>query len=149
MTSYMEAKMVKAVVIDSDAIYALYNRNDPLHARATLALHKLTVQGFKVVYPSSVLFEAVSLFQRVLSTPIASSKLAEMIDRDQVSIEIIDQELLRESVQLFNPSGSKKNTLVDCSVVAVARRMKAKGVFSYDNFYAKHGLKSAEDVVTR
>jgi len=50
---------------------------------------------------------------------------------------------------LFNPAGSKKNTLIDCSVVAIAKKIKADGVFTYDGFYTKQGLKQAENLVKK
>lgn len=139
--------MIKKVVIDSDAIYAVYNHNDPLHNKAIKALQWLNNKNFQLIYPTSVIFEVMSLFQRVLSTPSVTQKLIEMIKEEQLLIHTIDDELLKQSTTIFKPAGSKKNTLVDCSVVAVAKKIKAAGVFAYDSFYAKQGLKSAEDLI--
>lgn len=140
--------MIKKVVIDSDAIYAVYNHNDPLHSKAIKTLHGLNNKHFQLIYPTSVIFEVMSLFQRVLSTPSVTTKLIEMIKDEQLLIHIIDDELLKQSSVIFKPTGSKKNTLVDCSVIAVAKKIKASGVFAYDSFYAKQGLKLAEDLIS-
>lgn len=139
--------MIKKVVIDSDAIYAVYNHNDPLHNRAIETLQGLNNKHFQLIYPTSVIFEVMSLFQRVLSTPSVTTQLIEMIKNGQLLICTIDDELLKRSTDIFRPAGSKKNTLVDCSVAAVVKKIKADGVFSYDNFYTKQGLKLAEDLV--
>lgn len=139
--------MIKKVVIDSDAIYAIYNHNDPLHSKAIKTLQDLSSNHFQLIYPTSVIFEVMSLFQRVLSTPIITTKLIEMIQDEQLLIHTIDDELLKQSTLIFKPTGSKKNTLVDCSVVAVAKKIKADGVFSYDEFYTKQGLKLAGDLL--
>ena len=139
--------MAKIVVVDSDAIFALYNPNDPLNKQATQTLQQLIAQGFALIYPSSVLFEVVLLFQRVLPTPTVTTKLIGMMKNEQLQVHIIDTDILKESAALFNPSGSKKNTLTDCSVVIVAKRIKANGVFAYDSFYTKQGLKLAEDLI--
>ena len=139
--------MIKKVVIDSDAIYAIYNVNDPLHTKAIKTLQGLNNQRFQLIYPTSVIFEVMSLFQRVLKSPSATAKLKDMISRDLLIIHAIDNELIKESVAIFKPAGSKKNTLVDCSVVAVAKKIKAVGVFTYDEFYKKQGLKLAEDLL--
>jgi len=139
--------MSKTVVVDSDAIFAIYNPNDPLNTKAIKTFQQLITQGYQLVYPSSVLFEVVSLFQRVLPTPKITTKLVEMIKNDRILIYIIDADTLKESAVLFNPSGSKKNTLIDCSVVAIAKKIKADGVFAYDNFYTRHGLSLAESLV--
>lgn len=139
--------MTKKVVIDSDAIYAIYNPKDPLHGKAIQTLQRLNNNQFQLIYPASVIFEMMSLFQRVLSKPSVVMKIADMIKSDLLIVYIIDNELLRETINLFQPAGSKKNTLVDCSVAAVAKKIKADGVFSYDNFYTKQGLKFAEDII--
>lgn len=139
--------MVKTVVVDSDSIFAIYNPNDPLNEKATQTFHQLITQGFELIYPGSVLFEVVSLFQRVLPTPGVTTKLVEMIKNNQILIFAIDVDTLKASAALFDPVGSKKNTLIDCSVVVVAKKIKAGGVFAYDSFYRKFGLKLAEDLV--
>lgn len=141
--------MVKSVVVDSDAIFAIYNPNDPLNTQATQTFRQLITQEFQLIYPTSVLFEVISLFQRVLPTPKVTASLIEMIKNDQLPIHVIDSDILKESATIFDPTGSKKNTLIDCSVVIVAKRIKADGVFSYDSFYIKQGLKLAEDLIER
>lgn len=139
--------MTKSVVVDSDAIFAIYNPNDPLNKQATQTLQQLIAQGFALIYPTAVLFEVISLFQRVLPTPTITTKLIGMVKNDQLLIHVIDTDILKESAVLFDPSGSKKNTLIDCSVVIVARKIKAKGVFAYDSFYTKQGLKLAGGLI--
>lgn len=141
--------MTKAVVVDSDSIFAIYNPSDPLNKQATQTFQQLIAQQFTLIYPTSVLFEVISLFQRVLPTPTVTRRLIEMIKNDQLPIHIIDSDTLKESAALFNPAGSKKNTLIDCSVVAVAKKIKAAGVFAYDSFYTKQGLKLAEDLIEK
>lgn len=140
--------MRKTVVVDSDAIFALYNPNDPLHDKARNTFKQLIDEKFNLLYPTSVIFEVISLFQRVLPTPVVTNKLLELIKNDLLLISVIDIQALKDAAILFNPTGSKKNTLIDCSVVAVAKRIKADGVFSYDSFYAKQGLKSAESLIS-
>ena len=140
--------MAKTVVVDSDAIYAIYNPEDPLNSRATKTFQQLIEGGFRLIYPTSVLFESISLFQRVLPSPEVTEMLVDMIKNDELLICVVDNGLLKKAAEIFKPAGSKKNTLVDCSVVAIAKKIKADGVFAYDNFYTKQGLKSAEDLIS-
>lgn len=139
--------MVKVVVVDSDSIYALYNPNDPLHSKAARTFKQLIVQDFKLIYPISVLFEIISLFQRVLPAPTVTAKFREMVIRGDLVTFAVDTNILKKSAEIFNPAGSKKNTLIDCSVAIIAKKLKAAGVFSYDGFYKKQGLKLAEDLI--
>jgi len=137
------------VVVDSDAIFAIYNPDDPLNTRATKTFQQLIENEFQLVYPTSVLFESISLFQRVSPKPAVTALLIDMIKNEELLIHVINIELLKESTDIFKPAGSKKNTLIDCSVVAVAKKIKAAGVFSYDSFYKKQGLKLAEDLIEK
>ena len=141
--------MSKKVVVDSDAIFAIYNPNDPLNTQAIQTFGHLITREFQLIYPTSVLFEIISLFQRVLPTPAVTVRLIEMIRNDQFLIHVIDSKLLKNAALIFKPDGSKKNTLVDCSVAAVAKEIKADGVFSYDEFYLKQGLKLAKDLIDK
>lgn len=139
--------MAKVVVVDSDSIFALYNPNDPLNTKATRTFQQLITQNFKLIYPTSVIFEIISLFQRVMPTLAVTVQFVNMVKDDAVLVHVVDDDILKQSVVLFNPTGSKKNTLIDCSVVAVAKKIKADGVFAYDSFYTKQGLKLAEEVL--
>jgi predicted nucleic acid-binding protein len=66
--------MTNVVVVDSDSIFALYNPNDPLNEKATQTFQRLIALGYQLVYPTSVIFEVISLFQRVLPTPTVTTK---------------------------------------------------------------------------
>ena len=72
-----------------------------------------------------------------------------MIKKDQLLIHVVDEDTLKESAALFDPAGSKKNSLIDCSVAIIAKKIKADGVFAYDEFYTKQGLKLAEDLIKK
>ena len=138
--------MFKAVVVDSDAIFAIYNPNDSLNKAATKTFQQLIAGDFELIYPTSVIFEVISLFQRVLPNQEVTAKLVEMIRNDEMLTFVIDQDILKQSALIFDPTGSRKNTLVDCSVTAVAKKIKAEGVFAYDDFYRKQGLKLAREL---
>lgn len=139
--------MARTVVVDSDAIFAIYNPNDPLNKQATETFKELIARGYQLLYPTSVIFEVISLFQRVLPKPTVTARLIEMIKNNQLPVHVVDADILKQSAALFNPDGSRKNTLIDCSVVIIAKHVKADGVFAYDEFYAKQGLTPAEDLL--
>ncbi len=139
--------MAKIVVVDSDSIFAIYNPNDPLNERAIKTFQELINQEYQLIYPSSVIFEVISLFQRVLPSPKVTKGLIEIVINEHLIIHAIDHDDLKEAAKLFDPNGSKKNTLIDASVVIIAKKLKAEGVFSYDSYYSKQGLRLAEDLI--
>ncbi|HEX2349602.1 MAG TPA: hypothetical protein VHI51_14315, partial [Ktedonobacterales bacterium] len=49
--------------------------------------------------------------------------------------------VLAEAMTLFNPYGSKQNTLFDAVVAVVARRVDADAIFSFDGWYEKQGFR--------
>jgi len=48
---------------------------------------------------------------------------------------------LTEALALFNLHGSKQNTLFDAVVAAMARRLNAAAIFSFDKWYEKLGFR--------
>lgn len=139
--------MDKIIIVDSDAIFAIYNPNDPLNDKAIKIFRHLVSEDYKLIYPTSVIFEVISLFQRVLPSPKITSELVQMIQNEQITTQTIDSEILKLSAKLFDPAGSKKNTLIDCSVAIIAKKLKATAVFTFDNFYKKQGLKLASEII--
>ena len=61
-------------------------------------------------------------------------------------IENIDKELLTEALKIFDPSGSKQNTLFDALVAATAKKLNTNVIFSFDDWYEKLGLKLAANL---
>jgi hypothetical protein len=50
-------------------------------------------------------------------------------------VQFVDHEILGEAADLFNPLASKKNTLFDAVVAAIAKRLNADAIFSFDGWY--------------
>lgn len=48
--------------------------------------------------------------------------------------------MLNEALKVFDPKGSKQNTLFDAVVVATAKKLNTKIIFSTDNWYEKLGF---------
>jgi hypothetical protein len=55
--------------------------------------------------------------------------------------------ILTEAGELFIPNGSKKNTLFDAVVAAIAKRLNADAIFSFDEWYRKIGLTLTFDLI--
>lgn len=63
-------------------------------------------------------------------------------------VHAVDHAILTEAGELFNPDGSKKNTLFDAVVAALAKRLNADAIFSFDEWYRKIGMTLTEDLIT-
>ncbi len=62
-------------------------------------------------------------------------------------VQAVDHAILTEAGELFNPNGSKKNTLFDAVVAALAKRLDADAIFSFDEWYRKIGLTLTDDLI--
>lgn len=134
------------VVADADAIVAQASPNDNLYTRAVKIARKLTDMNAQVLYPATAIIEATTHMQRVLGSGATAYDTAVSFTEPGINVVEINQETIKHAIQFFSPTTSKKNTLYDCIVAAVAEKYKADAVFSFDNFYKKHGFKLASEL---
>jgi len=55
--------------------------------------------------------------------------------------------MLARAAQLYDPQGSKQDTFFDAIVAAVAQKLNATAVFSFDKWYEKVGLRLVASIV--
>ena len=70
-----------------------------------------------------------------------------LMERTPLIVEPVDTTILAEALVLFDPDGSKKNTLFDAVVAAIAAKVSAKAIFSFDGWYERQGFTLARQVV--
>lgn len=141
-----QTKGSRTVVVDADALIALLNKDDALAGRADALLQQLVADEAILLYPATTLVEAVTTLQRKLSQPALAAKVIDLLQADQIPVEPIDTEILTSAVLLFDPTGSKRNTLFDAVVAAVAKRQHADAIFSFDAWYEKAGFRLASNL---
>jgi predicted nucleic acid-binding protein len=138
---------VKSVIVDSDALIALLNKDDLLADKAVKTLEGLYRQDTRLFYPATTLAETTTVLQRKLSNAALTKDIVKMIKDSQFPVIAVDQEILELAESLFNPNGSKQNTLFDAIVAVIAKRQKADAVFSFDAWYEKIGLTLAFNIL--
>lgn len=134
------------VVIDADAIIAQTNPDDALHKRAQEIALKLIALNARILYPTSTLAEASAHIQRVLKDSVSAYKVAMVANNPTFEIAGINQDTLSHALTYFSSTTSKKNTLFDCIVAAVAEENNADAIFSFDKFYKSKGFKLASEL---
>ncbi len=133
---------MRTIIVDSDALIALVNKDDKLATRALRVLEGLHKQGAKLLYPVTTIAETTTTLQRKLGNPLFASEIMAMTR--EFMIVPVDQETLELAESIFEPMGSKQNTLFDAIVAAIAQKLKADAVFSFDSWYEKVGLTLVE-----
>ena len=96
-----------------------------------------------MIYPSSAVLEAITVLQGKLNSGATAYGTAVVFSDPDVQVAEVSQKTLTDALNYFSPTTSKKNTLFDCVVMAVADENKANAIFSFDKIYEKKGFKLA------
>ena len=134
------------IVVDADAIVAQASPTDSLHNKTVQLVHKLAQLDARILYPATAIVEAITHIQRVLSSGATAYGAAVNFTDSDINVVEINQETIKNALHYFGPTTSKKNTLFDCVVAAVAKEHHADAIFSFDKFYQKNGFKLASDL---
>ena len=134
------------VIVDADAIVAQAYPDDSNHKLATTVSGTLNDLNAQVIYPVTAILEATTVLQARLNSGATAYGTAVIFTDPNIQIAEINQETLRNALKYFSPTTSKKNTLFDCVVVAVAEEYKADAIFSFDKFYKSKGFKLANEL---
>lgn len=134
------------VIVDADAIVAQAHPLDSSFHKASTTSRRLSELGVQVLYPSTAILEGTTALQTKLSSSAIAYDIAQVFTTLRDQIVPVDQTILQKAVHYFSPSTSKKNTLFDCVIAAVADEYKADAIFSFDKFYKKKGFKLASEL---
>lgn len=129
------------IIVDADALIALVDVEDAHAAHAVAIVKQLQEIEVPLLYPTTTIAEAATALQRKLKKPTIVAQIVGAVKAHQFLIEPVDADLLDAAAALFNPYGSKKNTIFDAIVAALAQKHHAQAVFSFDGWYRKQGFK--------
>ena len=135
------------IVVDADALIGLFYEHDAHAQEAVEIAHKLQELHAKLLYPATTIMETITTLQRKMHRPDIVKQIMLLVERAPLLIEPVDSATLTEALVLFNPDGSKKNTLFDAVVAAIATKHAARAIFSFDAWYEKQGFTLARQVV--
>lgn len=142
----MKKNKLLTIVADADAIVAQAYPDDLNHLLATNIAEKLSKLGAHILYPSTAILEATTVLQGKLNSGATAYGTAVAFTQPNIKIIGVNQETLKEAVNFFSPTISKKDTLFDCVVATIAKDKKADAIFSFDKFYKKLGFKLASEL---
>ena len=135
------------VVVDADAIVAQIYTPDSNHSKAVQATKRLAKNKAKVLYPRTAIIEAVTVLQTKLNDKSAARGTALYFTNPNLEIVETNSEIYSIAFnKYFISTKSKKNTLFDCIVAAIAEEYKADAIFSFDHFYKNKGFKLASEL---
>lgn len=137
----------KLIVIgDADGLIAVLHEEDLHHKQAVETVTKLLARDAEIIFPLTTIIETITTLIRKLDQPDIADSVVEKIVSGALAIENTDTDMLDEALKVFDPKGSKKNTIFDAMVVATAKKLKTKIIFSTDKWYSKLGFTFAKDL---
>ncbi len=125
---------------DTDGLIAVLSSEDVNHEKALSTIEKLLQYDAQTVFPLTTITETVTTLKRKLNRPDLAEKVVNQVTLGTLSIENVDTDMLSVALKVFNPKGSKQNTLFDAIVVATAKKLNTKIIFSTDRWYEKLGF---------
>ena len=134
------------IIVDSDAIIAQTDPNDFHHEKAIEISQNLINLNAQVLYPATTIAESTAHMQRVLNSTASAYGTVQLMTNSDTQVVEINKETITIALKYFSPTTSKKNTLFDCIVAAVAEENNADAIFSFDGFYKKSGFKLASEL---
>lgn len=134
------------VVGDADILVALYFKKDALRDRVKNISRKFLKTGVKIIFPNTAIAEAITTMQRKLSNSTAAALLNQDYKKGILEVEYVDEQIMQNASDFYNPKGSKKNTFFDALVAATAKKLNSETIFSFDDWYKKLGFKLASDL---
>ena len=134
------------VIGDADAIIAQTDPQDVHHKKAISISNELKNQDAQIIYPVTAVLEAATHMQRVLNSTASAYGTAIVFSNPDIQVAEVNHDTLKNALNYFSPKTSKKNTLFDCVVAAVAEEYKADAILSFDKFYKSKGFKLASEL---
>lgn len=126
------------IIVDTDALLALINSRDSLHAEAKALLTAMFAQEAQLFLLPTTLAE----FSLIAASRVGLNQTKAMVEvwtkgANHQMIEI-DKDLIDTAVKLFQKQTSKEESLFDCFVMAAASKYKYDAIFSFDKGYSKN-----------
>lgn len=125
------------ILVDSDALLALVNSNDSLHAKAKAFLIEIHKQGGNLIVLPTTLSEFSLVAANKVGLDQAKAVVEVWTEGANHQVLEIDQELIDSALKSYRKQTSKEESLFDCFIMAAASRYKYDGIFSFDKGYQK------------
>jgi predicted nucleic acid-binding protein len=133
------ARVASNILVDTDALVATIKEDDSNHKKA-IAIDKKFKNSTYYITPFTIPETAT-----VLSNKMSQKTAKEFLSKARIEnfVEVpLTPDLVREADQIFVSQNKKGTSWIDCLNVAVVRSKKLDGIFSFDKFYQKLGLKT-------
>lgn len=135
------------IIVDADAIISFVYIADVNHEKAKHLMQHLISLRSTLLFPTTALCEAVTVLRGRLNRPDDAARILQKFQSGDFPMQAVDQDILIHAAGLYSPQVSKKNTLFDAVIAAIAQKLHADAIFSFDGWYRKIGLTLTDDFI--
>lgn len=121
------------ILIDSDALFALYFIDDANHQKAKKILEPFSKED-ELFVANLVLQESATVISRKIGQNQALDFLKKFEKTNAREI-FLDRRLTAKTWQIFKEQTKKGTSFIDCANLAIAKELKMDKIFSFDKFY--------------
>jgi predicted nucleic acid-binding protein len=127
------------LIVDTSALYALADRCDTNHFRATIFLKEYQVSGGMLM--SNHVFDEIMTLSKVrLGVQVACQMGLRLRQSRFVEMVVFSMEEEQETWRVFNRYRDKDWSYTDCACLVLAQRNDIKEAFTFDHHFAQMGL---------
>ena len=129
------------VLIDSDALFALYFIDDTNHLKAKKILEAFSKEKDELFVANLVLQESATVISRKIGQKQALDFLKKFEKTNTREI-LVDRKLTAKIWRIFKKQTKKGTSFIDCANWVIAQELKIDKIFSFDKFYQQLGSKT-------
>lgn len=137
----------QVVIADADILISLFYIHDINHERVLGSVERLLTDSWVIKYPNSAILETITFLRRALNKPEIAAEVNRRYLNGEFDVIYVDETIQKLASEIFAKEKSKKNTIFDAIVLATAKITKADGIFSFDIWYKKQGMKTVSDLI--
>jgi uncharacterized protein len=126
------------VFADTSALYAVLDRDDTYHQRASEAWRTLLSGDDPVATTNYVVVETAALVQNRLGLEALRTLVDDVLPA--LEVEWITEEDHHSALGAVLAAGRRRLSLVDCSSFRVLRRLGIREVFAFDAHFVEQGF---------
>ncbi|MBX3000481.1 MAG: PIN domain-containing protein [Caldilineaceae bacterium] len=131
--------MSRAVIVDTSALYALVDRNDPNHAAAVAYLRSCTKQE-RLLLSNHVFDETMTLTKMRLGIHVALPLGMRLRNSQIIEFAIFNEGMEMALWRTFSQYKDKAWSYTDCASLVLAQARGIQEAFAFDHYFGQMGL---------
>jgi uncharacterized protein len=127
--------MSKKVFVDTGAWFAIADKNDQFHRKATDYLKRIVENRNNLITSNLVVHETAMLLSRKLSKEAALRFLQTVYNDDDVEVVHCNEAMEKEAYGIFHRYTEQDFSIVDCVSFLLMKSLVIKRAFTFDKHF--------------